>query len=92
MRSKYVLHPTALPHPLPLPSSNRKQATVWPPVDTQRRDRHSQPQHANLPATTAIYTATLEQSAFQFLVWKTNLQLKMLIAAKLNENGKIGKM
>lgn len=104
MRSKYAPPPScpsALSHPLPPPSGNRKQATAppWTRRGWLRRHGHSQPQHPDLPATTAIYTATLERSGLQHLAWnvhtyKTNShhRLKMLISANLNEKGEIGKI
>lgn len=90
------------PLPVPLHSTTRylchpeTEINLWPPPLTCRgclqREKQRQPQHANLPATTAIYKATLEQSRFQRLIWnvhtdKTNLcyWLKRLICANVNE-------
>lgn len=62
--------------------------------DLLQRRRQGQPQHADLSATTTIYTVTLEQSTFQRFIWnvltcKTNFYscFKKLISAKLSEMG-----
>ena len=79
------MYPAPLtPHPLPplvplhYPTRHlcllATESERWPPMDWLQRDRQNQPQHADLPATTAIYTGTLEQSGFQYLVWNVHTQ------------------
>lgn len=91
--------PQRSPHPRYLYRPAREKAGDGPPVDThtgrRRTDRHSQPQHQDLPATTAIYKATLEQSRFRRLVRNVCTlarrilakRLRMLISEKLNDEG-----
>lgn len=101
MRSKCAPTFPSLCTLTPATSTVQQQKTSYGPLWTHRgwlrRDRQSQPQHADLAATTAIYTATLEQTGFQPLIWnvyvyKTNLHQrhKMLISTNLNEKEKIG--
>lgn len=86
--------PPALPHPVTF-NVRPQEASYGPPWTHWQ----SQPQHADLPATTAIYTATLEQSRFQHLVHNvhlavTNLQQQpeVLTSSKLNEKGGGGEL
>lgn len=102
MRSKCAPTFQSLCTLTPATSTVQQQKTSYGPLWAHRgrlrKDRQSQPQHADRAATTAIYTATLEQTRFQPIVWnvyiyKTNLHQwpKTLISTNLNEREKIGK-